>query len=57
MTYFMLFGSNFIINCTEKKNQFTIYPFIHTMAYYYNEEDVFRSITVPERAPIEEIVG
>lgn len=53
----MLFGSNFLINCTEKKNQFTIYPFIHTMAYYYNEEDVFRSITVPETAPIEEIVG
>lgn len=48
LTYFMLFGSNFIINCSEKNNQFTIYPFIHSSAYYYNEEDMFRSVTIPD---------
>jgi carnosine N-methyltransferase len=36
ITYFMLFGSNFIINCSERRQQFTIYPFVHSTAYYYN---------------------
>jgi carnosine N-methyltransferase len=53
----MLFGSNFIINCSERSNQFTIYPFVHSLAYYYNEEDVFRSVTIPDRAPIDHLVG
>jgi hypothetical protein len=47
----MLFGSNFIINCSEKRDQFTIYPFVSSLAYYYNEEDAFRSVTVPDLAP------
>lgn len=57
LTYFMLFGSNFIINCSEKREQFTIYPFAGCGSYYYNEEDSFRSVTVPDIAPTEEIKG
>lgn len=57
LTYFMLFGSNFIINVSEKKSQFTIYPFIHSTAYYYNEEDMFRSVTIPDEVPSQELQG
>ncbi len=53
----MLFGSNFIINCSERKEQFTIYPFAGSGSYYYNEEDSFRSVTVPDLAPTQEIKG
>lgn len=51
----MLFASNYILNSTEKPNQFTIYPFIHSMSYYYNEEDIFRSVTIPDKALIEHV--
>ncbi len=43
----MLYGSNFILNSADTKNQFTIYPFIHSPDYYYSEDDMYRSITVP----------
>jgi carnosine N-methyltransferase len=57
LTYFMLFGSNFIINCTDRKQQFTLFPFVSSNAYYYNEEDAYRSVTIPDLAPSEEITG
>lgn len=48
VTYFMLFGSNFILNNTERREQFEIYPFIHSMNYYQDENDAFRSVLVPD---------
>ena len=46
----MLYGSNFILNAVEEEKQFKIYPFISSADYYYNEEDIFRSILVPDKA-------
>lgn len=37
VSYFMLYGSNFILNATEYEKSFTIYPFISSTDYYYNE--------------------
>jgi carnosine N-methyltransferase len=53
----MLFASNFIINCSERRQQFTIFPFVGSANYYYNEEDAYRSVTIPDLAPAEEIKG
>ena len=51
VTFYMLFGSNFIINTAQAAEQFTIYPFIHARDYYSHEEDAFRSFKVPDVAP------
>lgn len=54
VTYFMLFGSNFIINAAQQKRQFKIFPFISS-AYYRDEEDQFRSILIPDESPSQEM--
>jgi carnosine N-methyltransferase len=50
VSYFMLYGSNFILNQVEEERQFKIYPFISSTDYYYNEEDIFRSVQIPDKA-------
>ena len=55
VTYFMLYCSNFIINCSSAKEEFTIFPFISSSDYYYDEEDSFRSIKVPDVVASEEL--
>ena len=48
VTYFMLYGSNFILNCCTEKEQFEIYPFIHGYTHMEKEEDIFRSVKIPD---------
>lgn len=55
VTYFMLFSSNFIINAAQHKEQFKIFPFVSSFQYYYDEEDAFRSVLVPDVSPSEEM--
>lgn len=45
----MLFGSNFILNCVEEKEQYEIYPFIHSANNHQNEDNMFRSVRVPDK--------
>ena len=49
----MLYGSNFILNCAEEKEQFVIYPFIHSASNHDNEDDMFRSVRVPDKLALE----
>lgn len=53
MTYFMLFGSNFILNCVERKEQYEIYPFIHGLINHESEEQMFRSVKVPDKLALD----
>lgn len=46
----MLYGSNFILNSSEEERQYKIYPFISSADYYYNEDDIFRSVMIPDKA-------
>lgn len=49
----MLYASNFILNCAEQKRAYKIYPFIHSMDYHYDDEDIFRSILIPDKVACE----
>ena len=49
----MLYGSNFILNCTSKKEEFVIYPFIHSTSNHENEEDMFRAVRVPDKLALD----
>jgi carnosine N-methyltransferase len=53
VTYFMLYGSNFVLNCAERKEQFEIYPFIHSLINHESEEDMFRGVKVPDKLALE----
>ena len=48
VSYFMLFGSEFILNNIEKKNQFEIAPFINALSGYISSADALRTIMIPD---------
>ena len=39
--YFCLLSSNFILNSSEKIDQYTIYPYIHSFSNAKKDEDIF----------------
>ena len=47
-TYFMLLGSNFILNNSQFANQFSIFPYIHTFSNNKTSKDPFYEIKIPE---------
>ncbi len=49
VTYFMLYGSNFILNSVEREGQHVIYPFINCREYLREDKDQFREVTLPDR--------
>jgi carnosine N-methyltransferase len=53
VTYFMLFGSNFILNFAERREEFEIYPFIHSLSNHESEADLLRSVRVPDKVAME----
>ena len=51
--HFCLLSSNFILNNSERVNQFTIYPYIHDFNNMVTEEDAFVEVKVPDVCPID----
>jgi carnosine N-methyltransferase len=51
--YFMLLSSNFILNQTDRKEQYPIYPFIHCFSNLKTEEQAFKQIMIPDICPSE----
>ena len=50
VTYFMLFSSNFILNSGLKKNELTIYPFIHAQTNRLSFRDTVRLVNIPDES-------
>jgi carnosine N-methyltransferase len=49
----MLLASNWVLNQTDSKEQFDIYPFIHTFSNLKTEDQAFLKIKVPDVCPSE----
>jgi len=43
-TYFMLLASKFVLNYTQRKEQYELYPFIHCFSNLKTEEQGFMKI-------------
>ena len=54
-SYYMLLCSNFILNCTTKKEEFEIQPFIHSFSNVFWEDAPFKSFKVPDENLMEEL--
>ena len=52
-SYFMLIASHFILNMTTKKEEFTVYPFIHNLSNNFTEAQLFREVKFPDVLPVE----
>ena len=50
-SYFMLIASNYILNLAKKKEEFTIYPFIHNFSNNFYEEQPFKKVKIPDVYP------
>ena len=50
-TYFMLLASNFILNYTQKSEQYEVYPFIHCFSNLKTEEQAFMKVKIPDVCP------
>ena len=47
----MLLASNFILNYTQRREQYELYPFIHCFSDLKTEEQAFLKIKVPDVCP------
>jgi len=47
----MLLSSNFLLNMTEKKNEYEMYPFVHCFSNLQTEDQAFKKILVPDVCP------
>jgi carnosine N-methyltransferase len=54
-SYFMLLSSNFILNCTTKKDEYEILPLIHSFSNVFWEEAPFKPVLVPDENLMEEL--
>jgi len=52
-SYYMLLASNFILNKTQRINQFKIYPYIHSFSNIVKSSDVLTEATIPDVNPSE----
>ena len=52
-SYYMLLASNFILNKTERINQFKIYPYIHSFSNIVKSSDVLTEAMIPDVNPSE----
>ena len=55
-SYHMLSGSNFILNCTDSAEQYTIYPFIHSFSNHRDRRSHLRGVAVPDVHPASELL-
>lgn len=51
----MLLSSNFILNCTTKKDEYEILPLIHSFSNVFWEEAPFKPVLVPDENLMEEL--
>src|SRR6202012_408530 len=51
ISYHQLLASNFILNATQRANQYEVYPFAHTFTNVTSRENQLRSHTVPDVHP------
>ncbi|OAL26105.1 hypothetical protein AYO20_10239 [Fonsecaea nubica] len=51
ISYHQLFASNFILNSTERVNQYSIYPFAHTFTNVESRANQLRRFTIPDIHP------
>ena len=49
----MLLASNWVLNQTERKEQYEVYPFLHSFSNLKTEEQAFLKIKVPDVCPSE----
>lgn len=52
-SYFMLIASNYLLNMTNRKQEFTIYPFIHNLSNNFTESQLFQTVNIPDIHPSE----
>lgn len=50
-SHYMLLPSYFILNRTEKINQHTIYPYVHSFSNVPNHSAMMRSVSIPDVLP------
>eukprot|EP00833_Pecoramyces_ruminatium_P014566 jgi/Orpsp1_1/1188598/evm.model.d7180000065976.1 len=50
-SFYMLLGSNFILNCMSEPHQFRIYPWIHSFSNTEKTEDQIAPIDIPDVLP------
>lgn len=50
-SYFMLLSSNYILNCTNKKEQYEIQPLIHSFSNLFWENSALKSFKIPDECP------
>jgi len=50
-SFYMLLGSNFILNCMSEPKQFRIYPWIHSFSNTEKVEDQLEPIDIPDVLP------
>ena len=53
--YFMLLASNFILNSSQRSDQFQLFPFIHNWSNLKRSEQAFQPISVPDVCPNEHL--
>ena len=54
-SYFMLLTSNFILNCTNKKEEYEILPLIHSFSNVFWEDAPFKAVKIPDENLMEEL--
>ncbi|KAG9069223.1 hypothetical protein KI688_010120 [Linnemannia hyalina] len=52
-SYYMLLASNFILNKSQRINQFKIYPYIHSFSNIAKSSDVLTEASIPDVNPSE----
>lgn len=54
-SYFMLLSSNYVLNCTTKKEEYEIVPLIHSFSNNLTAEGPFKRIKIPDEDLMEEL--
>lgn len=55
ISYHQLIASSYILNCTSRAEQHTIYPWVHTFSNHRTRENHLRSYPVPDIHPATEL--
>mgnify|MGYP002385227029 CR=1 FL=1 len=55
-SYFMLFASHYILNCTDRVATAVIHPWIHDACNHMRGEDMLRGVAVPDVYPARDLL-
>lgn len=50
-SYFMLIPAHFVLNCTHRVHQHTLFPYIHSSSNWRSASDMLHSVTIPDVLP------